>query len=61
MEKWKAAGATDSYTKAAEKTRDILQNHQPQPLPEKVMADIQAIITETEDELGIKNKKFEND
>jgi len=52
-EKWQAAGATDSYTKAAEKTRDILQNHQPLPLPEKVVADMQAIITETEGELGI--------
>ena len=53
MEKWKAAGATDSYTKAAEKTRDILQNHKPEPLPDKVLADIQAVITETEEELGI--------
>jgi trimethylamine--corrinoid protein Co-methyltransferase len=51
MEKWKAAGATDSYTKAAEKTRDILQNHKPEPLPDKVLADIQAVIAETEEEL----------
>jgi len=58
MEKWKSAGAADSYAKAAEKTRDILQNHKPQPLPEKVMADIQALITETEGELGVKNKKI---
>ena len=54
-EKWQAAGATDSYAKAAEKTRHILQNHQPRPLPEKVAADIQAIITETEGELGVKS------
>jgi trimethylamine--corrinoid protein Co-methyltransferase len=53
MEKWKAAGATDIYARAAEKTRDILQNHQPQPLPEKIAADIQSIITETENELGV--------
>ena len=53
MEKWKAAGATDSYTRAAEKTRDILQNHQPQPLPERVAADIETIISETENELGV--------
>ena len=52
MEKWKAAGATDSYTRAVEKTRDILQNHKPQPLPEKVATDIQALIAETEGELG---------
>lgn len=53
MEKWKAAGATDSYAKAVEKTRDILQNHQPAPLPVKVAADIRSIITDTEGELGI--------
>ena len=51
MEKWQAAGALDSYQRALEKTRDILQNHQPDPLPEKVLADIRSIITETQDEL----------
>ena len=53
MEKWKAAGATDSYAKAAEKTRNILQTHKPDPLPEKVAADIKSLISETEDELGV--------
>ena len=53
MEKWKAAGATDSYTRAAEKTRHILQNHQPEPLPDRVLADMKAVISETEEELGI--------
>ena len=51
MEKWKSAGATDSYAKAAEKTCDILQNHKPEPLPEKVLKEMQAIIAETEEEL----------
>ena len=52
MQKWEAAGARDSYQRALEKTRYILQNHQPEPLPEKVLADIRSIITETEEELG---------
>ena len=52
MEKWKAAGARDSYQRALEKTRDILQNHRPEPLPEKVLADIRSIIAETQRELG---------
>ena len=52
METWQASGATDSYQRALEKTRDILQNHQPEPLPEKVLADIRSLITETEGELG---------
>ncbi len=51
MEKWKSAGATDSYAKAAEKTCDILQNHKPEPLPDKVLKEMQAIIVETEAEL----------
>ena len=53
METWQASGATDSYQRALEKTRDILQNHQPEPLPEKVLADIRSLITETEGEIGI--------
>jgi trimethylamine--corrinoid protein Co-methyltransferase len=53
MEKWKASGAVDSYAKAAEKTRHILKNHKPEPLTDKVAADIQAIIAETEAELGL--------
>jgi trimethylamine--corrinoid protein Co-methyltransferase len=52
MEKWKAAGARDSYQRALEKARDILQNHRPEPLPEKVLADIRSIIAETQRELG---------
>jgi trimethylamine--corrinoid protein Co-methyltransferase len=52
METWKASGSTDSYQRAVEKTRDILKNHQPDPLPEKVMADVRALIAETEGELS---------
>jgi trimethylamine---corrinoid protein Co-methyltransferase len=52
METWRASGATDSYQRAVEKTRDILQNHQPEPLPEEVLAEMRSIIMETEGELG---------
>ena len=52
METWQTSGATDSYQRAVEKTRDILQNHKPDPLPEKVLADMRSIITETEGEMG---------
>lgn len=52
MQKWQAAGARGSYQRALEKTRSILQNHRPDPLPEKVLSDIRSIITETQDELG---------
>ncbi len=52
MEMWRASGATDSYQRAVEKTREILQTHQPEPLPEKVQTDMRSIITETEGELS---------
>jgi trimethylamine--corrinoid protein Co-methyltransferase len=51
MEKWKAAGARGSYRRALEKTRDILQHHRPEPLPEKVLAELKYIIKEAEGEL----------
>lgn len=51
MQKWEASGAKDSYQRALEKTRYILQNHQPEPLPEKVLAEMRSIITETQNEL----------
>ena len=57
MDKWKQSGATDSYTRAAEKTRHILDTHQPKALPESVLDEIRTIITDTEDELGINNNK----
>jgi len=53
METWRASGATDSYQRAVEKTRDILHNHQPEPLPQEVLAQMRSIITETEGELGL--------
>ena len=54
MEMWRTTGATDSYQRAVEKTRGILQNHQADPLPEKVLTQLQSIIKETEGELGIR-------
>ena len=53
MEMWQASGASDSYQRALEKTHDILQNHQPEPLPQKALADIRSLITETEGELSL--------
>ena len=51
IEMWRASGATDSYQRAVEKTREILETHQPEPLPEKVQTEMRSIITETEGEL----------
>jgi trimethylamine--corrinoid protein Co-methyltransferase len=52
MERWQASGAIDCYRRAAEKTRRILESHKPQPLPQKVLAEIRSLITETEGELA---------
>lgn len=52
MQKWQAAGARDSYQRALEKTRDILKNHRPQPLPENILVDIRSIIDEAHEELA---------
>ena len=52
-EEWKSAGSKDIYAKAAEKARDILDNHKPEPLPEKVAGKIKSIIKDTEEELGV--------
>jgi trimethylamine--corrinoid protein Co-methyltransferase len=51
MQKWEAAGSRDSYQRALYKTRDILKNHQPEPLPENVLKKLKDIIAETEREL----------
>ncbi len=56
MEQWRASGATDSYQRALEKTRDILQNHKPEPVPEKTLAELNSIIKETEEELRVRGK-----
>ena len=50
-EQWKSAGSKDIYAKAVEKARDILDNHKPEPLPEKVATKIKSIIKDTEEEL----------
>jgi trimethylamine--corrinoid protein Co-methyltransferase len=51
--KWEKDGATDSYVRASQKARYILENHQPDPLPDHVISRIRKIVTETEREMGI--------
>ena len=53
MEEWKASGSRDIYKRATEQARDILDTHQPKPLPDNVIREIQSIIAETEAELGV--------
>jgi trimethylamine--corrinoid protein Co-methyltransferase len=55
-EEWKSSGGKDIYAKAAEKARDILDNHKPEPLSENVATQIRSIIKDTEEELGVSKK-----
>jgi trimethylamine--corrinoid protein Co-methyltransferase len=57
IEDWRAAGGTDIYARAAEKAKNILENHKPEPLLEAVSIKIRSIITETENELGVSNSR----
>lgn len=50
---WEMDGATDSYTRACHKVRNILENHFPKPLPSHVLAGIQRIVADAETEMGI--------
>ncbi len=52
-EDWEADGSTDLHQRATEKARHILETHQPEPLPEEVLAKLRSIVEEAEEELGI--------
>ena len=52
-EDWTAAGSTDIYQRSQEKARFILENHEPDPLPEGASQAIRAIVEEAEAELGV--------
>jgi len=53
-EDWVAAGGSDIYQRSQEKARFILENHEPDPLPQGASETIRSIVEEAEAELGIK-------
>ena len=52
-EDWNADGQTDIHQRAMAEARHILENHQPDPLPQEVVAKLRSIVQEAEKELGI--------
>ena len=48
---WEGDGATDSYTRALEKAKAIIETHEPEPLSREVLSSIRAIVQETEAEI----------
>jgi trimethylamine--corrinoid protein Co-methyltransferase len=55
--KWVELGKTDIYQRACEKAREILETHQPDPLPDSMLSEIRSIIEEAEKELGVHSEK----
>jgi trimethylamine--corrinoid protein Co-methyltransferase len=51
-EEWSAAGSKSLYDRARERAIEILETHEPTPLPEGAAAEMTAIIAEAEAELG---------
>jgi len=47
-EDWQTMGARDAYSAAKEVAKQILQEHQPQPLPSDVADEIDAVVREAE-------------
>jgi len=48
-EDWEAAGARDAYEVAGEAARQILAEHRPEPLPDDVLAQIDAVVREADE------------
>jgi trimethylamine--corrinoid protein Co-methyltransferase len=52
-EDWQAMGARDAYSAAKEAAKQILEEHQPQPLPGDVADEIDAVVREAEVHGGV--------
>ena len=55
--KWQELGGTDIYERASAKAREILETHEPDPLPDGVLETIRSIIEGAEEELGVGKEK----
>jgi len=53
-EDWAESGSTSIQDRAMAKARDILETHQPDPLPDGAAEGMAAIIRDAERELGVK-------
>jgi len=53
---WEADGSLDMHARAMMFARDILKNHQPEPLSDHVLSELRTIVEEAEKELGVYGK-----
>ena len=51
-EDWEARGGTDMYQRALERAREILETHQPDPLPDDVRQQVRQIVEDADRELA---------
>ena len=56
-ESWEASGSSNIHERAWDKANHILDTHQPEPLPDQVLATIRSIVEEAEEELGVSDRK----
>ncbi len=56
-ESWEESGSRNIHERAWDKANHILDTHQPEPLPDNVLATIRSIVEEAEEELGVSAKK----
>jgi trimethylamine--corrinoid protein Co-methyltransferase len=58
-EDWEFNGKPDSYDRAMARAREILDTHEPEPLPFGAAERIRAIVEEAEKEIGIVTDKYQ--
>ncbi|WP_227763918.1 trimethylamine methyltransferase family protein [Zhaonella formicivorans] len=56
-DEWKANGGKTMAQRVKEKTQNIINNHRPEPLPEKTLAEIKAIVERAESREATRKKK----
>jgi trimethylamine--corrinoid protein Co-methyltransferase len=49
-EDWEQLGATDMYTRAMVKAKDLLATHKPEPLPADMLAEVRGIVDKADRE-----------
>lgn len=59
-EVWEASGSSDIHERAWAEASHILDTHQPDPLPDQVLATIRSIVEEAEEELGVSFRKSDS-
>ena len=55
-ENWEAEGSTTIHERALQVAKDILENYNPDPIPDAALAEMRAIVEEAEKELGVSGK-----